>query len=66
MAYTLSDLEAITAAIATGALTVEYSDRKVVYRSLADMRSIKAEIEQALGLQDGAPRLTYWETRKGV
>jgi hypothetical protein len=37
MAYTLSQLQAIEAAIATGELTVEYDGKKVTYRSMVEL-----------------------------
>lgn len=38
--WTQADLDAIKAAMATGALSVRYSDgRSVTYRSLAEMRA---------------------------
>lgn len=39
------DLAALTAAMNLGALSVEYADKKVTYRSLADMRSLKRQLE---------------------
>lgn len=45
MAYTQADLDAIRAAIATGALTVRFPDGKYIeYRSLADMQAIESKI----------------------
>lgn len=40
MAWTQSDIDALKAAIATGARDVSYSDRRVSYRSLDEMRTI--------------------------
>jgi len=37
VAYTQADLDAIEKAIKSGALTVEYQDRKIVYRNFDDM-----------------------------
>lgn len=53
MSYTHAQYEAITAAIAQGAMTVRYKDRQITYRSLAEMQQIKREMEQALGLNTG-------------
>ena len=44
MAYTQLDLDALDAAIGSGALTVEYADKKVTYRSLDDMYRIRASM----------------------
>lgn len=40
--YTLLEYQTLSAAIASGALTVEYGDKKVTYRSLTDMLRIQA------------------------
>lgn len=39
--YTSAQLAALQAAIASGALTVHYSDRTVTYRSLDDMLKLE-------------------------
>lgn len=45
MAWTQKDIDALKAAIATGATKVRFADnREVVYRTLADMRSTLAEM----------------------
>ena len=53
MAWTMTDLEAIKAAIATGARRVRYKDHEVQYHSLEDMirakNMIQAEVENAGG-----------------
>lgn len=46
--YTIEQYNILCAAIAQGALRVEYGDKRVEYRSLADMRSIKSEMEREL------------------
>lgn len=46
MAWTQSDIDALKKAIASGALTVEMDGRRITYRSLAEMRSTLAEMEQ--------------------
>ena len=38
MAYTQDDLDRIQAVIAKGELEVQYADRKVRYRSIAELR----------------------------
>ena len=49
MAFTQTDLDAIRAAKATGALEVRYSDgRQVRYRSLTEMDRIIQDIERSL------------------
>lgn len=53
--YTLDQLNTITQAIAEGATRVKYQDKEVEYRSLQEMREIKAEMEADLGLTDNIP-----------
>ena len=58
--WTQADLDAINAAIATGAMEVRFADGRLVkYRSLADMRSIRDEIASALGQVPEPVRVTY-------
>lgn len=51
MAYTMDQLNALRAAIAQGARVVQYADKRVEYRSLAEMQQIErrmsAELEPA-------------------
>lgn len=49
--YTMEMYATLCAGLAQGALRVKYGDKEVDYRTLADMRSIKAEMETALGLR---------------
>ena len=53
MAFTLQQYQAITAAIASGTLEVEYADKRVKYHSLSELLSlrdlIKSELE-AIGV----------------
>ncbi len=39
--YTQAQLDALRAAIATGALRVDYGDRSVTYRSLDEMQTLE-------------------------
>jgi hypothetical protein len=50
MAYTQQQYEILQAAIAQGALKVEYADKKVEYRSLKDMKEILRDMATELGL----------------
>jgi len=57
MAYTQTQLDALEEAIAEGALTVQYQDKRVTYRSLAEMETIRAAMRRALGLEaNSGPR----------
>ncbi|MFZ5715765.1 MAG: phage head-tail joining protein [Bradyrhizobium sp.] len=63
MTYTQDDIAALTAAIATGASEVTFGSgpdrRTVVYRSLAEMRSLLAEMIVAVQPAAQAPRVSY-------
>lgn len=54
MDYTTDNLAAINAAIASGALSVEFEGRKIMYRSMTDLLKAKAVIEDYLDTQAGA------------
>ncbi|MDO4560808.1 MAG: hypothetical protein Q4C86_07635 [bacterium] len=64
MAFSQGDLDAICAAIASGALKVKYKDREVQYQSLNDLLTAKAVIEKALGVV--GRRVVYPAHSKGV
>jgi hypothetical protein len=63
MAFSIAQLNAIETAIGTGELTVEFEGKKVVYRSIADLRSARDLIRSelvAIGLvTDTTPRRVY-------
>lgn len=46
MAWTQTDIDALKAAIAQGALKVRFADRDVTYRSLKEMRETLAMMEE--------------------
>ena len=48
---TLDDLKALEQAYFKGILSVEYSDRKIQYRSLREMKQLIDEARQCLGLK---------------
>ncbi|MFT4061088.1 MAG: hypothetical protein QM642_01885 [Edaphocola sp.] len=48
--FTIEEYNQLNKAMAQGALTVEYGDKKVTYRSLDDMLRIKAAMAAELGL----------------
>lgn len=64
--YTQQQYNDLCAAIALGATFVKYSDKEVHYRSLAEMNSLKAEMEQDLGLTNAPRRKWKGVYRKGV
>jgi len=47
--FTNADLTTIEAAIASGALRVEYNDRTVVYRSISELLKARELIRRCLG-----------------
>jgi hypothetical protein len=49
----LEEIQTLKAAIRSGAQRVQYRDRTVEYRSLEEMRSILAEMEEEAGLRKG-------------
>lgn len=54
--YTLAQLEALKAAFAQGAQSVEFEGKKVVYRSLAEMLRLIRLIEAELDVGEGEDR----------
>lgn len=63
--YTLEDLKAVRTAIATGALEVEYNDRRVKYRSINELKQTEQKIAHALGLVKRGGRVLC-ESSKGT
>lgn len=63
---TLEDLQALEKAIALGAVQVEYSDRKVTYRSLEDMYKIRKAMRTELGLNSTESLRRVAVTSKGL
>lgn len=60
-AWTQDDLALVNEAIATGAQKVRFSaDRETTFRTLAELRSIRAEILASIGPASAQPvRCTY-------
>lgn len=55
MAFAQSDIDALEAAIATGALKVRYADgREVTYRSLAEMRETLGIVRSSVSGASGS------------
>ena len=53
MAFTETDLNAIDRAIATGELEVAYADRRVRYRSIAELKKARALIAKDVAAENG-------------
>ena len=63
MAYTQSDIDALNAAIATGATLVKFGagadSREVRYRSLADMKATLADMIAEVSPASSSPRTSF-------
>ncbi len=67
MAYTQADLDRIQSAIAKGELEVQYHDRKVRYRSIAELREAQTEIVRGLDSERRRSRISRLRSAgKGV
>lgn len=64
-AYTQEQYQALTGAIAQGALRVKYGDKEVEYRSLSEMLRVKALMESELGIAKPR-RTTFAQHSKGI
>lgn len=67
MAWTQAEVDTLKAAVASGILTVRYDGppaRTITYQSLAEMRSLLAEMQSSVAGQPSTTR--YVSTRKGV
>lgn len=65
MAYTQADLDAIEKAIANGVTRLKLDGKEVNYRSLDDMKEIRAEIKKYLGKAKRRPPYVM-QTSKGL
>jgi len=66
MAWTQSDLDALEAAIASGASEVRYGDKSVRYQSTTAMIQARNLIRQSLGLDGTTPKKFYSKHNKGL
>lgn len=66
MAYTIDQYTKLQVAIATGATSVYYGDKRVDYRSLSDMKDLLQEMETQLGLKKKKSRNMKASFTKGV
>lgn len=65
MAWTQADLEAIETAIKNGTSEVQYADKRVKYRSLEELKEIRAMISKELDTSKPG-KITYAEFSKGT
>lgn len=63
--FTTDDLAAINEAIASGALEVEYNDRRVRYRSMRDLIAARDLIRRDLNIKNRSSRILC-EAKKGT
>ena len=68
MAFTGTEIDALKAAIAQGALRVRFGEREVTYRSLAEMKEILGMMESEVAGSDGRARTRQirFQTSKGL
>jgi len=69
MAYTQTQLDALETAIAQGALSVQFGERKITYHSLAEMTTLRNTMRSELGVSTPAAargRIINIPTGKGL
>jgi len=66
MAWTQTQLDALEAAIAEGALSVQYADRRITYHSLAEMLRLRDQMRTDLAGDDAPVRRKYAQFSKGL
>jgi hypothetical protein len=59
MAWTQADVDALKAAIATGARSVRYGDKTVEYRSLDEMRQVLRDMQDEVSPATAGARCSY-------
>lgn len=64
--YTQEQYDSLCAAIALGALEVDYGNKRLIYRSLNDQLRIKYKMEVALGIIKKDGGVKYSEFKKGL
>jgi len=67
--WTQADIDTLRAAVASGILTVRYDGppkRELTYQSLAEMRSLLSEMQQAVAAAAGGKPYRFASTRKGL
>lgn len=66
MAFTSTQLSALDEAISAGVLEVQYTDKKVRYRSQKEMIELRNLMKRELGLSDTSKRRKTAVTGKGL
>ena len=55
MSYTIEQRDALRTAIASGVLLLHYNDKRVQYRTMAELKEALNEVETALARDNGEP-----------
>jgi hypothetical protein len=64
--FTLEQLRVLEAAIASGTLEVDYGDKRVIYKTLAEMLQVRDLIRNELGLNNKNRGRRYAAFSKGL
>lgn len=64
--WTEDDLKAVEALIATGESSVQYEDRKVVYRGQDELLALRDRIRASISARPQGMRITYGSHSKGL
>ena len=56
MTYTIAQRDALRAAIASGVLLLHYDNKRVQYRTMAELKEALNEVEQAMARDSGEPQ----------
>lgn len=65
MAYTIEQYNALCAAIASGAQSVMYGNKQVMYKSTEAMKEVKRDMERELGIKQQKPSRRYAKFSRG-
>jgi len=66
MAWTQQDLDKLEARLRSGALRTQYEDRRVTYRTLDEMFTLRHVLERNLDTTKQRPRRTVAAHSKGI
>jgi hypothetical protein len=67
MAYTLGQLAALEAALASGATTITYQGRSITYRSVEELKAAISTVKNSMAVANGTRvRQIRFGSRKGL
>lgn len=66
MAYTMAHYNALKEALATGAKSVYYGDKRVDYRTISEMKELLRNMEDELGIRRTTSRFMKTHYSKGI